>query len=72
MKYILLFINLTLAHLTLQGQKKNQQIVYKDTTRQLSEVVIMASRTPENILKSPISIALLDNRTIQNSAAPSF
>eukprot|EP00388_Colpodella_angusta_P001952 GDKJ01006106.1.p1 GENE.GDKJ01006106.1~~GDKJ01006106.1.p1 ORF type:complete len:871 (-),score=119.27 GDKJ01006106.1:607-3219(-) len=56
----------------LKAQKKIQQIVYKDTVRQLSEVVVTASRMPENVLKSPISIALLDNRAIQNSAAPSF
>ncbi len=72
MKYKILLINLTLASFTIQAQKKTQQIVYKDTTRQLSEVVVTASRTSENILKSPISIALLDNRTIQNSTAPSF
>ena len=67
----LLFIFL-LANFTVKSQKETQQIVYKDTVQQLSEVVITASRTPENVLKSPISIALLDNRSIQNSAAPSF
>lgn len=72
MKHIYLVFTLLSANFTVKSQKKNQQIVFKDTVRQLSEVVITASRTPENVLKSPISIALLDNRSIQNSAAPSF
>jgi outer membrane receptor protein involved in Fe transport len=72
MKFKILLINLMIVSFFVQAQKKTQQIVYKDTTRQLSEVVVTASRTPENILRSPISIALLDNRAIQNSAAPSF
>ncbi len=72
MKHKYLLFTLLLASFTVKAQKKVQQIVYKDTIRQLSEVVVSASRTPENVLKSPISIALLDNRSIQNSAAPSF
>jgi len=72
MKYKYLFFMLILANFTVKSQKKTHQIVYKDTIRELSEVVVTASRTPENILKSPISIALLDNQAIQNSAAPSF
>jgi outer membrane receptor protein involved in Fe transport len=67
-----LLIALILNNFNITAQKKNPQIVYKDTIRQLSEVVITASRTPENVLKSPISIALMDNQAIQNSAAPSF
>jgi outer membrane receptor protein involved in Fe transport len=69
-KYILSILLLAIS--TVKAQKKTQPIVYKDTTKQLSEVVVTASRTPENVLKSPISIALMDNRAIQNSAAPSF
>ncbi|MEA5256731.1 TonB-dependent receptor [Arcicella aquatica] len=71
-KYFLLLSILATVSFTVQAQKKIQQIVYKDTIRQLSEVVVTASRTPESVLKSPISIALLDNKTIQNAAAPSF
>lgn len=72
MKHKYLLLILLLANFTVKSQKKTQRIVYKDTVRELSEVVITASRTPENVLKSPISIALLGNRSIQNSAAPSF
>jgi iron complex outermembrane recepter protein len=37
-----------------------------------NEVVITASRVPENILKSPVAIDKLDIRAIRQSAAPSF
>ena len=39
---------------------------------QLNEIVITASRIPESILKSPVSIELLDSRQIQLSAQPSY
>ncbi|KIO76104.1 energy transducer TonB [Pedobacter lusitanus] len=37
-----------------------------------NEVVITASRVPENILKSPVAIEKLDIRAIRDSPAPSF
>ncbi|HWI92776.1 MAG TPA: TonB-dependent receptor [Flavisolibacter sp.] len=37
-----------------------------------NEVVITASRVPENILKSPVAIEKLDIRSIKESPAPSF
>ena len=37
-----------------------------------NEVVITASRVPENILKSPVAIEKLDIRAIRESPAPSF
>ncbi len=39
---------------------------------QLNEVVITASRVPESVLKSPVSIELLDARQIRLSAQPSY
>ncbi|GAB3898432.1 TonB-dependent receptor [Larkinella knui] len=39
---------------------------------QLNEVVVTASRVPESILKSPVSIELLDARQIRMSAQPSY
>ncbi|GAB2519502.1 TonB-dependent receptor plug domain-containing protein [Spirosoma aerophilum] len=46
----------------------------KDSLRkiQLNEIVITASRIPENVLKSPVSIELLDARQIRLSAQPSY
>lgn len=37
-----------------------------------TEIVISASRVPENILKSPVAIEKLDIRSIKESPAPSF
>src|SRR6195952_2188151 len=37
-----------------------------------SEVVVTASRTPENILRSPVAIEKLDIRAIRETPAPSF
>lgn len=39
---------------------------------QLREIVVTASRIPENILKSPVSVELLDARQIRLSAQPSY
>jgi outer membrane receptor protein involved in Fe transport len=38
----------------------------------LQEIVISASRTPESILKSPLSIENVNSKFFQNSASPSF
>lgn len=40
--------------------------------RQLNEVVISASRVPERILRSPVSVEVLDERTIRKSAQLSY
>jgi len=37
-----------------------------------NEIVVTASRVPENILKSPVAIEKLDIRAIKESPAPSF
>ncbi len=41
-------------------------------SRELGEVVVSASRLPESILKSPVSIEMLDARRIRQSAQPSY
>lgn len=41
-------------------------------TRQLNEVVVSASRVPENVLRSPVSVEVLDERTIRKSAQLSY
>lgn len=62
---------------------KTQEFEVKNTGSQLNiemstqtilgnEVVITASRVPENILKSPVAIEKLDIRAIRESPAPSF
>ncbi len=54
---------------------KNNQVVEVSLTENataLDEVVISASRTPERILESPVTIERLDARAIKNSTAASF
>ncbi|MFN8354272.1 MAG: TonB-dependent receptor [Spirosomataceae bacterium] len=43
-----------------------------DSTHALSEIVVTASRRAESVVKSPISIELMDNRSIQHHTAPSY
>lgn len=38
----------------------------------LDEIVVSASRTPERIMESPVTIERLDSRAIKNTSAPSF
>ena len=40
--------------------------------RQLTEIVVSASRVAERGLRSPVSIEVLDSRTIRQSAQPSY
>jgi len=54
---------------------KNNQIVNVDLVENataLDEIVVSASRTPERILESPVTVERLDARAIKNSTAPSF
>ncbi len=54
---------------------KNNQIVelaLKENATSLDEVVISASRTPERIMESPVSIERFDSRAIKNTSSPSF
>tara|TARA_R110002073_G_scaffold123234_1_gene266728 strand:- start:23788 stop:26586 length:2799 start_codon:yes stop_codon:yes gene_type:complete len=54
---------------------KNNQVVNVSLTENatsLDEVVISASRTPERILESPVTVERLDARAIKNTSSPSF
>ncbi|UFH57150.1 TonB-dependent siderophore receptor [Spirosoma sp. KNUC1025] len=73
MKYfflVLLFINVTYRAVCQSDTTSMQE----DSLRkiQLDEVVISASRVAESILKSPVSIDVLDARRIRLSAQPSY
>jgi iron complex outermembrane receptor protein len=52
------------------GSKLNIELVTQTIIG--NEVVITASRVPENILKSPVAIEKLDIRALRESPAPSF
>ncbi|CAL2081652.1 iron complex outermembrane recepter protein [Tenacibaculum sp. 190524A05c] len=54
---------------------KNNQVVevsLKENATALDEVVISASRTPERVMESPVTIERFDSRAIKNTSAPSF
>ncbi|MFY0628910.1 MAG: TonB-dependent receptor [Flavobacteriaceae bacterium] len=52
--------------------KQDVEVALKENATALDEVVISASRTPERILESPVTVERLDARAIKNSTAPSF
>ncbi len=54
--------------------KNNQEVTVSlnENSTALDEIVVSASRTPERILESPVTIERLDARAIKNSTAPSF
>ncbi len=54
---------------------KNNQVVTVSLTENatsLDEVVVSASRTPERIMESPVTIERMDIRAIRNTSSPSF
>ncbi|AUC85718.1 hypothetical protein CW731_10655 [Polaribacter sp. ALD11] len=57
-----------------QITKNNQKIAISLTENEtsLDEIVVSASRTPERIMESPVTVERLDARAIKNSSAPSF
>lgn len=73
MKYVFL-LSLFAIRTTLAAVVPDSTITPADSLRkiQLNEIVVTASRIPENILKSPVSIERLDARQIRLSAQPSY
>lgn len=51
-------------------QKVN--VTLKEEQTQLSEIVVSASRTPERILESPVTIERMGIKEVKNTASPSF
>jgi iron complex outermembrane receptor protein len=54
---------------------KNNQIVdiaLRQNETSLDEIVVSASRTPERIMESPVTVERLDARAIKNTSSPSF
>jgi outer membrane receptor for ferrienterochelin and colicin len=59
---------------TVEITQKTQEITVelKENATALDEVVVSASRTPERILESPVTVERLDARAIKNSTSASF
>jgi outer membrane cobalamin receptor len=47
-------------------------VVLDEAATALDEVVVSASRTPERVLESPVTIERMDVREIKNTSSPSF
>jgi outer membrane receptor protein involved in Fe transport len=54
--------------------KNNQKVVIslEENATSLDEIVVSASRTPERIMESPVTVERLDSRAIKNTSSPSF
>ncbi|NGY36592.1 TonB-dependent receptor [Flavobacterium sp. XN-5] len=56
--------------ITSNNQKVN--VVLKDESNLLNEIVVSASRTPERVLESPVTIERMGTAEIKKSASPTF
>ena len=54
--------------------KNNQKVAIslEENETSLDEIVVSASRTPERIMESPVTVERMDSRAIKNTSAPSF
>jgi outer membrane receptor protein involved in Fe transport len=54
--------------------KNNEKIevALTENATSLDEIVVSASRTPERIMESPVTIERMDSRAIKNTSSPSF
>ncbi|MDY0990362.1 TonB-dependent receptor [Flavobacterium sp. CFBP9031] len=57
-------------NVTAANQKVN--VILKDEETKLDEIVVSASRTPERILESPVTIERMGAQEIKKTASPSF
>ena len=54
--------------------ENNQKVAVNlsENATSLDEIVVSASRTPERIMESPVTVERMDSRAIKNTSAPSF
>ncbi|MFA5299785.1 MAG: TonB-dependent receptor [Lutibacter sp.] len=52
--------------------EQSMAIVLAEAATALDEVVVSASRTPERVLESPVTIERMDVRDIKNTSSPNF
>jgi len=60
----------TIVEITQNNQ--NVKVELEEAATALDEVVVSASRTPERVLESPVTIERMDIRAIKNTSSPSF
>jgi len=66
------YIGYTTQTLDVNSNNVNLDISLKEESSRLDEVIVSASRTPESIRESPVTIEHMGIREIQNSTAASF
>ena len=66
----LIGFSVTTVEITQNNQIVNIELAEAATA--LDEVVVSASRTPERVLESPVTIERMDIRAIKNTSSPSF
>jgi len=66
------YVGFTTKTIDVSKNNMNLNIVLDESNNRLDEVVVSASRTPESIRESPVTIEHLGIRDIQNSTAASF
>ena len=62
------------SSVTVEITQNNQivKVALEETATALDEVVVSASRTPERVLESPVTIERMDIREIKNTSSPTF
>ncbi len=60
----------TTVDITQNNQAVNVSLT--ETATSLDEVIVSASRTPERIMESPVTVERMDIRAIKNATSPSF
>ncbi|PQJ76745.1 TonB-dependent receptor [Polaribacter glomeratus] len=58
------------AEITKNNQKVEINLTENETS--LDEIVVSASRTPERIMESPVTVERMDARAIKNTSSPTF
>jgi iron complex outermembrane recepter protein len=52
--------------------KQKVEVSLTENETSLDEIVVSASRTPERVMESPVTIERMDSRAIKNTSAPTF
>ncbi|WP_397444629.1 TonB-dependent receptor [Polaribacter sp. R77954] len=66
----MLGFQITKVEITKNNEKVEVKLNENETA--LDEIVVSASRTPERIMESPVTVERMDTRAIKNTSSPSF
>ncbi|MEN8185680.1 MAG: TonB-dependent receptor [Bacteroidota bacterium] len=66
------YLGYTAQTVEVTQNKQNLTVMLAESQSELDEVVVSASRTPESIRESPVTIERMDVRAIKSSTSPNF